>query len=74
MPLAYTTFKVIFAYAIELSSIYYLKLTVIHYISEQIKQRVRIGKILARWHLEMAITSYILKRFDSRENVLESDF
>ena len=57
MPLAYTTFKVIFAYAIELSSIYYLKLTVIHYISEQIKQRVRISKIFVRWHLAMAITS-----------------
>ena len=52
MPLAYTTFKVIFAYAIELSSIYYLKLTVIHYISEQIKQRVRIGKTITSKYFE----------------------
>ena len=43
-------------------------------ISKQNEQSERIGKILSRWHLEMAITSYILKRFDSRENVLESDF
>ena len=54
--LACTTFKVIFAYAIELSSIYYSKITVIHDISEQIKQRVHIGTVFARWHLAMAIT------------------
>ena len=57
VPLACTTFKVIFAYAIELSSIYYSKIAVIHDISEQIKQRVHIGTIFARWHLAMAITS-----------------
>ena len=38
-------FKVIFANAIELSSIYF-------------QQRTRIGKIFARWHLAIAITSY----------------
>ena len=61
VPLACTTFKVIFAYAIELSSIYYSKFTVIYDISEQIKQRVYIGTIFARWHLAMAITSKYFK-------------
>ena len=36
-----------FAYAI----------TVIHDISKQIEQRARTGKIFARWHLAIAITS-----------------
>ena len=49
--------KVIFANAIELSSIYFSLITVFHDISKQIQQRARKGKILARWHLAIALTS-----------------
>ena len=51
------TSNVIFAYAIDLSSIFYSKITVIHDTSRQIKQRSHIGKIFALWHLAIAITS-----------------
>ena len=51
------TSKVIFAYAINLSSIFYSKITVINDTSKQIKQRLHIGKIFALWHLAVAITS-----------------
>ena len=34
------------------------KYTVIHNISKQIEQRVHVGKIFARWHLAIAITSH----------------
>ena len=57
VPLACTIFKVIFSYAIELSSIYFSEIAVIHDISKQIEQHVHIGKIFARWHLAIAITS-----------------
>ena len=40
---------------IELSSIYFLSITVFHDISKQIQQRARTGKIFARWHLAIAI-------------------
>ena len=52
-------FKVMFAlYTIELSSVYFSStITVFHDISKQIQQRARIGKIFARWHLAIAITS-----------------
>ena len=54
----FTIFKVIFAYAIELSSNHFRKLrTVIHDISKQTEQRTHIGKIFIRWHLAIAITS-----------------
>ena len=53
-----TIFKVIFANAIELSSNYFSSATVFHDISTQIQQRPRIGKIFARWHLVIAITSH----------------
>ena len=43
--------------AIELSSIYFSSITVFHDSSKQIQKRARIGKIFARWHLAMAITS-----------------
>ena len=43
--------------AIELSSINFLSITVFHDISKQIQQRARIGKIFARWHLAIALTS-----------------
>ena len=41
----------------ELSSICLSSITVFHDISKQIQQRARIGKIFARWHLTIAITS-----------------
>ena len=41
----------------ELSSICLSSVTVFHDISKQIQQRARIGKIFARWHLTIAITS-----------------
>ena len=40
----------------ELNSIYFINYCISH-ISKQIKQRTRIGKIYARWHLAIAITS-----------------
>ena len=40
--------KVIFANAIESSSIYFSLITVFHDISKQIQERARKGKILAR--------------------------
>ena len=40
----------------ELNSIYFINYCISH-ISKQIKQRTRIGKIFARWHLAIAITS-----------------
>ena len=40
----------------ELNSIYFIDYC-ISQISKQIKQRTRIGKIFARWHLAIAITS-----------------
>ena len=43
---------------IELGSIYFSSVTVFHDISKQIQQRSCIGKIFARWHLVIAITSY----------------
>ena len=46
--------------AIELSSIHFSSITVFHDISKQIQQRARIagtGKIFARWHLAIALTS-----------------
>ena len=43
--------------AIELGSIHFSSITVFHDISKQIQQRARIGKIFARWHLAIAITS-----------------
>ena len=52
-----TIFKVIFAYAIELSVIYFWSIAVFRDISKQIQQPARIGKIFARWHLGIAITS-----------------
>ena len=45
--------------AIELSSIHFSSITVFHDISKQIQQRARIGKIFARWHLAIAIASYL---------------
>ena len=48
--------------AIELSSLYFSSVTVFHDISKQIQQRTRIGKIFARWHLAIAITSIFYKR------------
>ena len=53
-----TIFKVIFANAMELSSNYFSSVTVFHDISSQIQKRARIGKIFARWHLVIAITSH----------------
>ena len=55
-----TIFKVIFANAIELSSIYFSSIIVFHDISKQNQQLARIRKIFARWHLVIAITSYPL--------------
>ena len=46
--------------AIELSSIYFSSITVFHDISKQIQQRKHIGKIFARWHIAIAITSMYL--------------
>ena len=54
-----TIFKVIFANAIELSSIYFSSIIVFHDISKQNQQRARIGKIFARWHLVIAMTSCV---------------
>ena len=50
-------FTLIFAYAIELSSIYFSSIPVFQDISKKIQQRVRIGKIFARWHLAIATTN-----------------
>ena len=47
--------------AIKLSSIYLSLITVFHDISTQIQQRALIGKIFARWHLAIAITSNIAR-------------
>ena len=44
--------------AIELSSIYFSSITAFHDISKQIQQRARIGKIFARWHLAITITTF----------------
>ena len=41
----------------------FLSITVFHDILKQIQQRLRIGKIFARWHLAIAITS-INEKFD----------
>ena len=38
-------------------NIYFSSVTVFHDISKQVQQRTRIGKIFARWHLAIAITS-----------------
>ena len=57
MPLTCTISKDMFSYAIELSSIYFSEITVINDTSKQIEQRVHTGKIFARWHLAIAITS-----------------
>ena len=35
-------------------------ITVIHYISEQMEQCLHMGKVFARWHLAIVITSYLL--------------
>ena len=43
--------------AIELRSIYFFINYLFYDISKQIQQRARIGKIFARWHLAIAITS-----------------
>ena len=45
--------------AIELSLIYFSSVTVFLDISKQIQKRGRIGKIFARWHLAIAITSIL---------------
>ena len=48
--------------AVKLRSIYYSSITVFHGISKQIQQRARVGKIFARWHLAIAITSNYRKQ------------
>ena len=53
-------FKVIFPYAIELSSSYFSHITVIRDLSKKIEQRACIGKIFARWHLPIAINSLLI--------------
>ena len=52
-----------FKFAIELSSIYFSSITVFYDISKQNQQRTRIGKIFARWHLAIAITSIFISLF-----------
>ena len=52
-----------FKFATELSSIYFSSITVFYDISKQIQQRARIGKIFARWHLAIAITSIFISLF-----------
>ena len=59
LALSCTIFKVIFAYAFELSSIYFSSIAVFQDIPKQIQQRANIGKIFARWHLAIAVTSNI---------------
>ena len=44
-------------HATELSSIYFSSIAVFHDISKQTQKRARVGKIFARWHLVIAITS-----------------
>ena len=61
LALSCTIFKVIFAYAIESSSIYFSSIAVYQDIPKQIQQRANIGKISARWHLAIAVTSNICK-------------
>ena len=51
--------NIIFAYAIELSSIYFSSIAVFQEIPKQIQQRANIGKIFALWHLAIAVTSNI---------------
>ena len=41
----------------RIGSSYFSSITLFHDISKQIQQRARIGKIFARWHLAIAITS-----------------
>ena len=54
------TFKVMFAlYTIELTVYFSSTITVFHDICKQIQQRARKGKIFARWHLAIAITSVV---------------
>ena len=60
----FTIFKVFFAYAIELIEL----ITVIPGISKQMEQCPRMGKIVARWHLAIAITSSRIYRIQSRYN------
>ena len=57
LALSCTIFKVIFAYAIELSSIYFSSIAVFQDIPKQIEQRANIGKVFAHWHLAIAVTS-----------------
>ena len=45
--------------AVELSSIYFSSITVFHDISKQIQHHARIGKVFARRHLAIAITSLL---------------
>ena len=61
LALSCTIFKVIlfFAYALELSSIYFSSIAVFQEIPKQIQQRANIGKIFALWHLAIAVTSNI---------------
>ena len=56
MALVCTIFTVIFAYAIEFISIYFSRITVIHYISKQIKSARVSVNIFVRWHLAIVIT------------------
>ena len=44
-------------FAVEWSAIYFSAISVFHDIFKQIQQRLRIGKIFARWHLAIATTS-----------------
>ena len=44
-------------YTIALSSVYISSTTVFHDSSKQIQQRARKNKIVARWHLAIAISS-----------------
>ena len=59
LALICTIFKVIFVYAIELSSIYFWSIAVFQDIPKQIQQGANIDKIFARWHLAIAVTSII---------------